>query len=179
MFRQRRFGFDWTEFITGIAFLIAAVVILRNPGATLLTLTFIFAIVAIVRGISTLAAYSKLREITGNMAGISVVSGILDLLLGILFLFNIPAGVLTITYLFAFWFIMDSIVGILNASHLKAAGTGWYVFDLILQVLSLLVGILLLMNPVVSAVGLIYLLAMAFILFGITDIVIAFGRRRA
>jgi len=179
MFQQRRFGFDWTEFLTGIAFLVAAVVMLRNPGATLVTLTFIFAVVAIVRGVTTLAAYSKLRDVIGGRAGITLVSGVLDIILGILFLFNIPAGALTITYLFAFWFIMDSVVGIVSASHLRAAGTGWFIFDLIFQILGLIVGILLLMNPVVSAVGLVTLLAMAFIVFGITALVVAFGRRGA
>jgi len=179
VFQQKRFGFDWGEFITGVALIVAAVVVLRHPAATMVTLSFVFALVAIIRGIATLAAFPNLRQVTGGLSWLTLVSGIFDIILGLLFIFNIPAGVFTLAYMFAIWFVIDSIAGLANASHLRRAGTGWYVLNLILQVFGLLVGILLLMNPVVSAVSMVSLIAMAFIIFGIGAIVMAFARRDA
>lgn len=178
MFRQTRFGFDWGEFITGLALLVASVVMLRHPGATMLTFSFIFAIIAIIRGVATLAAFSKLRELTGNLSWVSVVAGVLDILIGLMFLFNLPAGVITMAYLFAAWFLIDAVANLVNAGHLRQAGTGWVILNIVLDVFSVLVGILLLMQPVVAAVGLVTLLAMFFFIFGVNAIVLAFARRQ-
>lgn len=177
MFRQTHFGFDWGEFITGIALLIAAVVMLRHPNAAILTLTFIFAIIAIIRGIATLAGFNKLHELTGGLAWVSGVAGVFDIILGILFLLDLPSGVITLSYVFAIWFLVDSIANLLNSGHLRAAGTGWFIANLLLDIISVVVGILLLMQPVVSLVGLVFLLAMFFIIWGVNAIVLAFARR--
>lgn len=177
MFRQTHFGFDWGEFITGIALLIAAVVMLRHPGATLLTLSFIFAIIAIIRGVSTLAGFSKLHELTGGLAWVSLIAGIVDLVIGVMFLFDLPAGVITLSYLFAIWFLIDSVSNLINSGHLRRAGTGWFILNLLFDIASIFVAVLLLMQPVVTAVGLVTLLALFFVLFGINAIILAFARR--
>ena len=101
MLNRKSFGFDWGQFITGILFLIAAFVVLRYPLATLKTVTFIFAVVAIIRGIAILAGYSTLRQFTGKLAWISLLMGIFDLVIGLVFLLNAGFGMATITMMFA------------------------------------------------------------------------------
>lgn len=178
MFSQRtRMGFDWGEFITGVALLIGAAVMWRHPGATMMTLSFIFAIVAIIRGVATLAAFSKLHELTGGLAWVSGVAGVIDIVVGVLFLFNLETAVLAIAYFFAAWFLIDSIANLLNAGHLRQAGTLWFIINIVLDVLSILIGLLFIMQPVISAVGMVTLLAMFFCIWGINAIVVAFARR--
>ncbi len=178
MFSQRtRMGFDWGEFITGVALLIGAIVMWRNPGATMMTLSFIFAIIAIIRGVATLAAFSKLRELTGGLAWVSGLAGILDIVVGVLFVFNLETAVLAIAYFFAAWFLIDSIANLLNAGHLRRAGTVWFVINIVLDVLSIFVGLLFIMQPVISAVGIVTLLAMFFFIWGVNAIITAFARR--
>ncbi|MCI1893570.1 MAG: DUF308 domain-containing protein [Lactobacillus sp.] len=178
MFNRTHFGFDWGEFMTGIALILAGVVVLHHPGATLATLTFLFALVAIIRGIATLAAFAKLREFTGKLAWLTLISGILDLILGVVFLFNLQAGALTLAYLFAIWFVIDSIANLANAGQMRAAGTGWFILNLVLDIFALVVSVLLLMQPVVAAVGMVILLATAFFLLGLNAILLAFARRQ-
>ncbi|WP_125704795.1 HdeD family acid-resistance protein [Lacticaseibacillus daqingensis] len=175
--RQTHFGFDWGEFITGVALIIAAIVMFRNPGATMLALTFIFAILAIVRGIATLDGFPKLHELTGKLAWLSAVAGVLDLLLGVVFLFNLVSAMVTLAYLLAAWFLIDAIANLFNAGHLRRAGAGWFILNLVLDLFAVLVGVLLLMQPVVAAVGLVTLLAIAFVIFGLNAIVMAFARQ--
>lgn len=86
MLNRKSFGFDWGQFITGILFLVAAFVVLRYPLATLRTVAFIFAVVAIIRGIAVLAGFSILRQFTGRLAWISLIMGIFDLVIGLIFL---------------------------------------------------------------------------------------------
>lgn len=177
MFNRTTMGFDWGEFITGIALLIGAAVMWRNPGATMLTLSFIFAIIAIIRGVATLAAFPKLHQLTGGLAYVSALAGVLDLVVGVLFIFNLESAVIAVAYLFAAWFLIDSIANALNAGHLRQAGTGWFVINLFLDIVSIFIGLLFIMQPVISAVGMVTLLCMFFAVWGINAIITAFARR--
>lgn len=177
MLNRKSFGFDWGQFITGILFLIAAFVVMRYPLATLKTVTFIFAVVAIIRGIAILAGYSTLRQLTGKLAWVSLLMGIFDLVIGVTFLVNSNFGVATITMMFAIWFLVDSVGSLFNVGHLRIAGTGWFVLYLVLDILAVIVSLMLFMQPVVAAITLVTLLSMFFVLFGIECIVLAFARR--
>lgn len=177
MLNRKSFGFDWGQFITGILFLIAAFVVMRYPLATLKTVTFIFAVVAIIRGIAILAGYSTLRQLTGKLAWVSLLMGIFDLVIGVIFLVNSNFGVATITMMFAIWFLVDSVGSLFNVGHLRIAGTGWFVLYLVLDILAVIVSLMLFMQPVVAAITLVTLLSMFLVLFGIECIVLAFARR--
>jgi uncharacterized membrane protein HdeD (DUF308 family) len=143
----------------------------------MLTLSFIFAIIAITRGIATLAAFSKLHEMTGGRAWISLLAGIVDVLVGALFLFNLETGVIALSYFFAIWFLIDSIANLLNASHLREAGMVWFILNILFDILSIFISLLLFMQPVLSAVGIVTILAMFFVVWGINALVLAFARR--
>ncbi|EPC46990.1 hypothetical protein Lpp219_01674 [Lacticaseibacillus paracasei subsp. paracasei Lpp219] len=177
MLNRKSFGFDWGQFITGILFLIAAFVVMRYPLATLKTVTFIFAVVAIIRGVAILAGYSTLRQLTGKLAWVSLLMGIFDLVIGVIFLVNSNFGVATITMMFAIWFLVDSVGSLFNVGHLRIAGTGWFVLYLVLDILAVIVSLMLFMQPVVAAITVVTLLSMFFVLFGIECIVLAFARR--
>ena len=177
MLNRKSFGFDWGQFITGILFLIAAFVVMRYPLATLKTVTFIFAVVAIIRGIAILAGYSTLRQLTGKLAWVSLLMGIFDLVIGVIFLVNSNFGVATITMMFAIWFLVDSVGSLFNVGHLRIAGTGCFVLYLVLDILAVIVSLMLIMQPVVAAITLVTLLSMFFVLFGIECIILAFARR--
>ncbi|WP_288550724.1 HdeD family acid-resistance protein [uncultured Lacticaseibacillus sp.] len=177
MLNRKSFGFDWGQFITGILFLIAAFVVMRYPLATLKTVTFIFAVVAIIRGVAILAGYSTLRQLTGKLAWVSLLMGIFDLVIGVIFLVNSNFGVATITMMFAIWFLVDSVGSLFNVGHLRIAGTGWFVLYLVLDILAVIVSLMLFMQPVVAAITLVTLLSMFFVLFGIECIILAFARR--
>lgn len=179
MFSKRdRWGFDWREFLTGILFAVAGIFMFMHPGVGLVTMALLFAVVAIVRGITVLAEFSKMRQYVPHMSWLYAVSGILDLVLGVLFLFNVPAGVVGITILFAVWFLIDGITNLLTVSHLRSIGTGWFVLSLILDIISILVAILLIMQPVVAAISFASIVAIYLVLIGINAIVIAIARGR-
>ncbi|XRC40412.1 HdeD family acid-resistance protein [Lactiplantibacillus plantarum] len=171
MFNDHRWGFDWTEFMTGIVFLIAAYFVIKQPQAALLSLVFLFAIAAIISGVTTIGGYTKLRRETGLRANFALVFAIIDILVGLLFLFHAPTGVLVLGYVFAFWFLIDSIERLTVVSHLRVFGTGYFVLSLILDIISLALGILLVINPMVAVIS------FYFAVFGINAILIAFARR--
>jgi len=177
MFNDHRWGFDWTEFMTGVIFLIAAYFVIQRPKAALLSMVILFAIAAIISGITTIGGYTKLRRETGLRANFALVFAIIDILVGLLFLFHAPTGVLILGYVFAFWFLIDSIERLVVVSHLRVLGMGYYILSLILDILSLAIGIMLIFNPLVAAFSFNILVSVYFAIFGINAILIAFARR--
>lgn len=177
MFEDHRWGFDWPEFITGIVFLVAAYFVAKQPKAALLSLVFIFAVAALLSGITTFAGLGKLRRDTGMRANFALVFAILDIVVGIIFIMKPTVGLVTLGYLFAFWFIIDSLERLTVASVLRNFGTGYYVLSIILDILGLVMGILLLFNPMIAILSINLLLAIYFAIFGINAILIAFARR--
>ncbi|ANZ61600.1 hypothetical protein AYR62_03405 [Secundilactobacillus paracollinoides] len=178
MFSMRpKWGFDWHELITGILFILAALVLVFEPNIGITALAVVFGFVAIISGLTTISGFSKLRELVGNVAIFALVIGIIDLLIGLLFIIKPTSGIMTIGYLFAFWFILDSIERLLVIGHLRQFGTGYYWVSMLLDILSLLVGILLLVNPIVAAFSLTWMIAFYLVIFGINAVVLAFARR--
>ncbi len=95
-------------------------------------------------------------------------------LAGNFFLFNIGAGVVALPFVFAVWFIADSVFALLAADLAKGVSNGYYWFTVIVNILGIILGIMLLFNPISSALTLSFLVGFYFMLFGITHIVYAF-----
>lgn len=177
MFNDHRWGFDWPEFILGIICFLTAYLIIRMPQISLTIIVILFGVLAIISGITTLAGYSKLRRDTGSRGIWALVLGIIDLVIGVYFLIDIPSGIKTLGFLFAIWFLVDTFERLLVSSHLRFFGTGYFVLSIILDVLCLIVAVMLLINPWVSALSINMLLAIYMIIFGINAVWIAFARR--
>ncbi|WP_407887141.1 HdeD family acid-resistance protein [Levilactobacillus sp. N40-8-2] len=175
---RTRWGFDWSEFILGILFLVAAFGLFRSPKIGLTGLAIIFAIMALLSGMTTIAGYSKLHEATGFRANFALVLGILDILIAVVFFFDMNSAIVTLGYLFALWFIVDSLERLLVASHLRSFGGVYFWLSIIFDVLALVVGIMLFVHPVVAALSLNGLIAIFFAIFGINAIWISIARSR-
>ena len=169
-------GFDWGYSIAGILMVVVAFVLLRHPAKGLHAFVLIFAIISIVQGLVWLAGYSRFREFFSR-SWVALISGILDIIIGILFLCSYDIGGLTIAYLFAIWFFVDSVVGIVFSWHLRDFSTGYFIFNLILNILSLIIAIFLIFNPVLAALSLVWLVAFWLLVFGINEVVVAFMHR--
>lgn len=169
-------GFDWGAFIAGVLMVITSFLLIRHPAKGLHSFVLIFGIVSILQGIVWIAGYSRFRNIFSR-SWVTLISGILDIIVGILFLCSYDVGSLTIAYLFAIWFFVDSVVGIAFSWHLRDLSTGYFIFSLIMNILSLFIAILLIFNPVLAALSLVWLVAFWLLVFGVNEIVVAWMHR--
>lgn len=173
--RPRR-GFDWGALIAGVLLVITAFLLLRHPAKGLHAFVLLFGILSILQGFVWLAGYARFRDFF-DLSWVTIISGVLDIIIGILFLASYDIGGLTIAYLFAVWFLIDSIVGIVFAWHLRDFNRGYFIFDLIMNILSVIIAIFLILNPVIAALSLIYLVAFWLLVFGINEIVMSWMHR--
>lgn len=178
MEERRRSGFEWGTLITGVLLLLAAFIVMRYPIATLATMTFIFATVAIIRGIASVASGISIRRVSSRIAWVPLIVGIIDIVIGIIFLVNPKVGITTLTYLFAIWFLIDTLGELFTVGTLRSIGTGWFVLALILELITLVLAVLMLLQPMLASFTLVTLLGWFFGLFGILEIFLAFAHQR-
>ena len=166
--------FNLVHFILGLVLFVTGVVSIFNPLSSLIAIVVVFAISAIFEGIIQLVFRSRLHEYTGYKAYSVLVLGILDILIGLFLLFNMTVGILALPYIFSVWFIIDSIGELIVSDIFKSINTGYYWFKIILNILGLVLGIMMLFNPIVSALTLSLLVGFYFLSSGIDFIVTSF-----
>lgn len=168
-------SFSWGEFLLGILFVIVGFIAFSDPAGNLMGLTIVFGIVAVIKGIYELFFRSLVKEFIGLNGTWLTVLGIIDLVIGILFLFNLYKGMMILPYLFAIWIIVDSVFNLFMLGYYKAQGTGQYWFALIISIVTILIGIFLFFDPIVAALTLSFLVGVYFVWFGILAIISAFS----
>ena len=146
----------------------------RDPVGNLVAIVIVFAIFAILKGLFELFLRSRVKELTGYKGKMPIVIGIIDLLIGIFFIFNISAGVVALPFVFAVWFIIDSVLALFTADLFRGISEGHYWFTVVINVLGILLGIILLFNPLSSALTLSFLVGFTLWWLGSNQIVYAF-----
>lgn len=169
-----RKGFDFGHFLLGLLLLITGIIAFRNPLNSLVAIVAVFAVSAIIEGIIQLVFRRRLREYAGHKSTSLIVLGVLDILIGVFLLFNMSAGLVALPYIFAIWFIVDSIGELIIADAFKTVNNSYYWFKIVLNVLGIILGFMLLFNPITSALTLAFLVGFYFVISGIDFIVTSF-----
>lgn len=164
--KKRNIG--WGYLLIGILFVIVAIISFSTPLANLGALAYAFAFVAIFNGIWLI--------INRSQHTLRLVAGIIDIIIGIFILFNITAAVIALPYIFAIWFILDSLFRLLTVGVTRLFGTGYFVLSLILNILGIIVGIMLLFSPALSASILSFLVGFYLMMAGVECIALAFTK---
>lgn len=160
--------FGWGFLICGLLFFACAVAVFRLPATALTAVAFVIVFSAALNGIWLLT----------NSMGLTsrIVVGILDLVLAVFLLINMKWTLLAVPWIFAFWFILDSIFRLISLDYVRPFGKGYFWFSLILNVLGVILGIVLLFNPMLSALVMTTLIGIYLLIAGIEFIVLAFAR---
>lgn len=167
-------NFDWGSFFMGILFVLVALLSFRNPLSSLVAIVAVFAIFAILKGLFELFFRNRMKELTGYRGTMTLVLGVLDIIIGVFLFFNMNAGVAALPFVFAIWFIVDSVFGLFNLDLARHVSSGYYWFSLIINVLGIILGFMMLFDPITSALTLSFLVGFYFMMYGITHIIYAF-----
>lgn len=167
-------GFNWWSLVIGIIYIILAFLAFNNPieGASLVIYLFAFAV--IFKGITQIMIRNRLKEYTGITNNWLIVIGIIDIIIGVFLLFNVTTGVLALPIIFAVWFIIDSVIALFSARGIRKYNKRNFWMIVILSLLSIVVGIMLIFNPIASILTVAYLIGIYFLLNGISYIIQAF-----
>ncbi len=168
----------WVSLIVGIMGIIAGICCFVTPIRSLAVLTDFFVVILIVGGIFNVVT-AALNAKWNRYWGWDLARGILEILLGIWMLL-LPTPIITtiLVYIFGFWMLFNSIMGICEAcelSNIRLVGWGWL---LACSILGLLCSFIFLMAPVYGGIFVLAYIGASFILYGIFRIVLAFQIRK-
>ena len=151
---RRRSRYGWLELLKGI--------------------TIAYGIMAVITGISDIVFYAKTERYTGFGPTISLVSGILSILAGLMLLMYPNAGELVLVLLLPIWFIAHSISRLTHLSLVRmTAGDFYYYFTMILNIAGVILGFLMILWPSIALFSAGFIVGIYMILLGIDSIVMA------
>lgn len=157
------------DLLLGIAFFVLGIMALNRPGITLGFLVFFFGILAVIRGISTIFGLGAINN--KESKGLRIFLGLLDFIVGILFLTNIIRGAMFLGIMFSVWFMFESIGNLfLVARFSKTKGLSKWLI-LLFDLVSFVFAIMLLFNPWIATLALPKLVGFSAIAFGIVLII--------
>lgn len=152
------------DFILGLGFVILGILAINRPASTLGILVFFFGAMAIIRGIESIFGLGSVSS--KESRGARVFLGMIDLIIGILFLSNQIHGALFLGIMFAIWFMSLSIGNLfLTARFSKAKGFG-KILIFLFDVIAFAFAVMLLFNPIVAALTLPKLVGFFSVAFG-------------
>ena len=162
------------ELILGILLILLGIYSFVNPISMMAGVTVIYGVFALVTGAADIIYYIRLERRTRFAPVFSLVGGILSVLMGILILCNIAAGIWVLVILFPIWFIAHCAARLAHLPYVRmVAGNGYYYFTLAVNILGLILGFLMIMNPAVSLFSLSYLAGLYLLCLGIDSLVFA------
>jgi uncharacterized membrane protein HdeD (DUF308 family) len=166
----------WMHLLIGILFIIMGVWVMSTPIASYLTLAIFFSVLMFLSGLFELVfAISNARNIDGW--GWYLVAAIIDFIVGVI-LISYPGITITILPFFvAFWVMFKgfSAIGVaIEMRHYRAGSWGWMLF---FGNIAIIFAIMIIDNPAIGGLSIVYLTAFAFFSIGVFRIALALKLR--
>ena len=151
--------------VTGILLVILGILCIVYPTATLFTLAWMIGLFTLCTGISKFIFAIKTRNMLPN-SGVRILSGLLQIIIGVLFLANTFFVGLSLAIIFAMWVLFESVlIAVQSFDYKKVGYNGWWMM-LLFGIAGMLLGIAGLFNPDLSADWLSILIGIAIIAMG-------------
>jgi uncharacterized membrane protein HdeD (DUF308 family) len=153
--------------IAGILLIVLGVYCISRPAATLFTTAWLIGVFTLVSGISKLVFTFRTQAFLPN-SGSRALSAILEIIVGFIFLGNNIFLAISLPVIFAMWVTIEGVIIAVNSFDYKRVGfPGWFVI-LLLGICGIVLGILGLRNPDVTAATLSTLIGLGVIAMGIS-----------
>lgn len=173
----RRSGFGWLQLAIGIALIVLGVLALANPDLALNGMMIAYGIAAVVMGVADILLYIRVERYTGLGPILSLISGILSVMSGVMLMLYPRAGVLVLTVLFPIWFIAHCVSRLMHVNHIRyVAGDGVFSFALVVNIVGLILGFLMLLSPHTTLSTLRWFAGIYLVLLGVDGVVTAVSR---
>ena len=175
---KRRSGFGWLELIEGILLIALGCYTFARPDRALTGFIVVYGIFAIAMGVADILLYIRVERYHGFGPVVSLISGALSVMAGVMLLVYPNAGKLVMSFLFPLWFIAHCISRLANLNKIRFfAGAFTYYFTLILNILGLVLGMMIL-DPWLSLLSIRFIISIYLLLLGVDCIILAFSKVR-
>lgn len=171
-------GVWWFVLLRGILAILFGLIALFTPGTALLALVFVFGAYAIIDGITAVATGIRHRTSESHWVW-QIVQGVVSVIAGVIAFAWPGVTVLAILFVIAFWSIVNGITEIAESFAMRKRGTGSWGWMLAAGIISVLFGIVLVIQPGAGLVTLLWFVGAYSVAYGAIVLVLAFRLRSA
>ena len=153
------------DLITPIVLILSGLLLLFIPGGIINTVISIFGIIIIALGI-----LSIIESVKDKQNNIGIAYGILISILGIIFISNpnVIAGIIPL--ILGIWILIKSAIRLQYVLFLKDSGSEEWIQAMIVNILTLILGLVLVFNPFKGAEAIMRIIGIFMIIYAILDI---------
>ena len=163
--------------VAGILLIVLGIVCIANPAATLFSMAWMIGCFTLFSGISQLIFTCKTQAYLPN-SGTRMLSSILQIVLGIIFLGHNLFMTVSLPVIFAAWVLVEGIiVAVQSFDYKQAEISSWWTL-LLLGIAGAVFGFFGLRNPDVAAKTLSWLIGLGIISTGVSYLVALYGINR-
>ena len=152
--------------LAGVALVALGVLCILYPGNTLLSLAWVFGCVFFLGGCTQMAAWAATRGFM-PLSGLTFLSALLQIILGLVMVFNPAPLMVALPFLFAFWLLFEGINLAIGSFDFKRVGFGGWWLECCFGVLASCFGVYCLLNPNVSIETIAWIVGIGIIIDGI------------
>ena len=166
--------FAWGQLLVGILMIILGIITIVRPEITLTSLVILYGIVAVITGICDIIFYVQAERYTGFGPTVTLITGILSVMSGVMLAVYPNAGKWIMSLLFPIWFIAHCISRLSQLNILRfTAGNFSYYLALIANVLGLILGILMIIHPIFSLLTFSFIIGVYMVILGLDHVLVA------
>lgn len=174
---NKRSSFGWLELLSGIFMIVLGILVFVVPNLVMTSMVIFFGIAAIIMGITDIVLFIRVERYTGFGPILSLITGIISVMSGVVLLIYPKLGAAMLTVLFPIWFIAHCISRLMQIHHIRfIAGEGMYVFTLVVNIIGIILGFMMLLSPLFTLSAIRCFAGCYLILLGIDGILTAFSR---
>lgn len=163
----------WLLVVVGVLAIAVGILAVAWPGKTLLLVGWAFGIFLLLSGVAELAGASG-AGVSPGLRVLRILLGLLAIVAGILLVIHPAHSVLTAAWVLGLWFVLHG-AGELTRGFVYSENRAW---NLIFGLIGIAAGIIILVNPKVGIVTLVWIVSIGFILRGIVAIALGLAVRR-
>lgn len=157
----------WLSLIAGILLIITGFILFINPIETTLALVQTISIIFILMGI-----VKVIRFFTDEIfkSGMFLIGGILDVILGVMMIYNRPASTVAFIWLIGFWQLFQGVNELVLSIDIKRLGFKRWWLGIIAGIIGIIFGFMLINDLMLSTIYISVSLGVSMFMFGATFI---------
>ena len=165
-FLEKQVKHWWLSVLLGVLLIAMGIWVMLTPVQSYITLSLFFSAVIFVSGITgvifTLSNKNRMKGWGWQLTG-----SILDLIFGTILMIYPGLSMMVLPFIVGFWFMFNGFSTIGLSGELKRMGwksSGWGIAS---GILSIILAVIIIMNPIVGALTVVYMTSFAFLSSGI------------
>lgn len=152
--------------ITIIASAVMGIVLLARPGETLYVVSMICGITMIALGVGALISYFVKDR---NM--LLIILAVISVVMGIIVCVKYKSIVSILLFLFGLFILISGIVDLITSIDVKRYGFGDWIVSFLMSLVTVVLGLLIVVNPFSSSLAVIRLLGISLIVYAVLDLI--------